>query len=274
MQQASSGTATAARLARPVALAAALAALPTVAGAQGVYVEEGRYVAERAFRQSPASLAIELTPFALGDSLAGAGLGVNAAVAGSAAVGLHSRIGGTQYGLWYGSRSFGSIGRAGESGFGLTAGRPLWSGQLGSRASWTVGAVGAIGFRRGTEMYRSASGGASIAAPVTMRLRLTAPQPTSDERSWRSAWRFAPALAVYAAPVLGYGFQRSGERTFLLTGDTTRVSGTQALLPQLHFGARIEGLGPLHFQLGWRVSPGEERYYGTGMSASLGITIR
>ena len=272
MQHVSSGITPSTRLARPVAIAASLALLPCVAAAQNAYVEPSVSAADRAFRHTPAALAVELTPFALGDYRAGSRLGANAAVGGSVALGVHGSVAGTQVGMYYGSRSLGTLHREYERSFGITAGRPLWMGRSGSRVAWTLGVAGAVGFSPRSESGRPALGGAALSVPFTARLELKEAVSSGEPRSWRSAWSFAPALALYAAPTLGYGVHGAWSRESFVGTLHTRHS--TELLPQLQLGARVERLGPLHFQVGWRYSPRIEEQARGGMSAALGFTIR
>lgn len=272
MRQCSSGITR--RVRRPgfVVPAALLALLPAAAAAQEVHVERSEAAADRAFRYTPPSLMLELTPFALGDSVAGSRLGVNAAAGGSVALGVHKLVRGTQLGVYYGNTSFGSLHREAGSAFGVMAGRPLLSGQFTPRLGWTVGVAGSVGIRPSSELFGAGSGSAAVAVPFSARLRLREARATDEQPSWRSAWRFAPAIALYAAPTLAFGVQGASERTFL--DATYRTPRSRELLPQLQLGARLEGLGPIHLQLGWRYSPRLEHQAGSGMTAALGFTIR
>ena len=153
MRKFSSGIPSARRLVDALAIATSLALLPAAAAAQDVIVEPSVSAAHRALRYTPASLSLDLTPFALGDLNAGSRLGVNTAAGGSVALGIHGLVAGTQVGVYYGSRAFGTLHREDEQSFGITAGRPLWTARTTSRLGLTLGVAGAVGYRPGSSLY-------------------------------------------------------------------------------------------------------------------------
>ena len=257
---------------RPARLAAlALVALcaPIVVQGQERVVDGGDPVARQALRKTPAEIVLTMTPLALGDSMGGARLSAFAGTGGIASVGLGFRMGRVQGALAMGSQGF-QFHEQRFASYGLALGAPLVSRAFAPRLSWTLGLSGAAAIepRSRPEVGDPWHAGAMLAAPFTVRLQFT--DPASAER--RSAWRPAPAFALFAAPALAYAAY--GERTYALSADPFTVRRGSAFLPALIVGTRVEGLGPLRLHLDYRFTGGSEAYHGDRMTAGIGIAIR
>ena len=274
----SSGTIGRTVMARSLAVGAVLASAPVAAAAQQPVPPPVTFratevdMASLAWERNPASLALEMMPWALGDSLGGARLGLEGAVNNSvSALGLDWRFRGAQFSIAVGSASgFGNFYREQGRSYSIGAARPLGTFQHSQRIGTTIGLAAAVGVQPRVPGYSVASAGGTVSLPATLRLRFTAPAASAAER--RHPWRASPALALYAAPTLAYGARQAAERIYLT--DTIRVDRAEALLPQLQLGARLEGLGPLRMHLGWRYSPRASDFERNNFSLGVGIAIR
>ena len=230
---------------------------------------------ERAFsawQRVASSLALELTPWALGDSLGGARLGLQSGISEDiAAVGIDWRFRGAQLSASVASPSgFQNLADHWGRSFALSAGRPLLQGTPTSRLGWSVGAVGSLGYQPKAGRYPVSTLGATVGVPAAVRLRLTSPPEGAEAR--RSPWRPAPTLALYAAPTLAYGVAPAAEVRFL--DDTTRFERAAAVHPQLQLGARLEGIGPLRLHVAWRHSPRGGDWWRDSFAIGAGLAIR